>query len=125
MNTHFFIDNIPVALYGDPSDRVFLYLHGQGGNKEEALRFQKVAGEFGYRTLAMDLPEHGERRDGRKLLPWETIPEIRKVYHFAKERFSTVSLRTVSIGTWLASLACQGESSIPACFLHRFLTWKT
>ncbi|HBJ19038.1 MAG TPA: alpha/beta hydrolase [Clostridiales bacterium] len=107
--SHLFLDTIPTVLYGAPSDRVFLYIHGQGGAKEEAARFAAIAERFGYRTLAVDLPEHGARRDGKKLLPWIVIPELRTLLAYAKEHFRTVSLRTVSIGTWFSLLAFSGE----------------
>lgn len=30
------INNIPAIILGNPSRNVYLYIHGQGGNKEEA-----------------------------------------------------------------------------------------
>ena len=50
--TQFEIGKIPTVVYGDQSDRVYLYLHGQGGNKEEALEFaehackKRISGDF-------------------------------------------------------------------------------
>ena len=79
MQTQFLIGKIPAVLYGGNSNQVFLFLHGQGGNKEEAEAFAQTAVERGYQVLGIDLPEHGERTDGVKLLPWEVVPELQDV----------------------------------------------
>lgn len=35
MNKNYFkIDTIPAILWGEPSDKVYLFVHGKGGNKE-------------------------------------------------------------------------------------------
>lgn len=39
MKEFFDISGIPAALYGKRSDKVFLFVHGQFGCKEEAERF--------------------------------------------------------------------------------------
>lgn len=110
MKSEFLIGRTPAALYHAEAERAFLYIHGQGGNKEEAARFQEVAARFGYATLAVDLPEHGGRRDGVKLLPWEVARELREVLHYAREHYRTLALRTVSIGTWFSLVSFSGES---------------
>ncbi|MBQ8400702.1 MAG: hypothetical protein IJX14_02115, partial [Clostridia bacterium] len=54
---------IPAVLYGEPSDKVYLYLHGKHGRKEEALYLAQLLCEAGCQILAVDLPEHVERAD--------------------------------------------------------------
>lgn len=110
MEKRFSIENIPAVLYGGNSDRVFLFLHGQGGNKEEAERFANIAVPYGYQVLGIDLPEHGGRRDRVKFLPWEVVPELRSVIKYAKERWPQISVRAVSIGVWFSLLAFAGEN---------------
>ncbi|MDE8692003.1 hypothetical protein P0G09_18155, partial [Faecalibacterium sp. DFI.5.82] len=62
--------------------------------KEEALPFAELACPAGYQVLAVDLPEHGERRgSSEKLLPWVAVPELEAVYSYAAERWKNVSLR--------------------------------
>lgn len=39
----FLIDHIPAILLGEPSDKIYLFVHGQSGNKEEAVGFAEVA----------------------------------------------------------------------------------
>ena len=95
------IAGIPAVLYGSRSRRVYLYVHGKNGSKEEALAFAELACPMGYQVLAIDLPEHGERK-GRpeKLLPWVVLPELQLVYQYAKFHWRTVSLRATSIGAF-------------------------
>lgn len=52
---------VPVLLYGDLADRVLIYIHGQGGRKEEAELFAEIATNYGWQVISVDLPEHGER----------------------------------------------------------------
>ena len=47
---------IPAVLYGAPSSRVWLCLHGKCGFKEEAASFAELACPKGWQVLAIDLP---------------------------------------------------------------------
>lgn len=70
------ISGIPALLYGKESRKVYLYVHGKMGCKEEALPFAELACPAGYQVLAVDLPEHGERKgSSEKLLPWVAVPQ--------------------------------------------------
>ena len=72
---------VPAVLYGERSRRAYLYLHGKNGCKEEAERFAATACEAGCQVLAIDLPEHGARKNSpEQLLPWVVIPELQAVY---------------------------------------------
>lgn len=104
----FEIAGIPALLVGEPSERLYLYVHGKMGCKEEALDFAERACPAGYQVLAIDLPEHGQRK-GRteKLLPWVAEPELQAVYRYAAARWPEVSLRATSIGAWLSMQALQ------------------
>ena len=55
------IKAIPAILYGDESDKLFLYVHGRYASKEEAQRLAGYALLKGYQVLGFDLPEHGDR----------------------------------------------------------------
>ncbi len=102
----FFIGDIPALLYGAPSDRVWLFLHGQQGRKEEALPFAYAACPRGAQVLAVDLPGHGARRErGEDLTPWAAEPELRAVQAYLDARWRSFSLRANSIGAYFAMLA--------------------
>lgn len=100
------IGDTPALLLGEASDKVFLYVHGKMGRKEEALPFAQAAQAAGYQVLAIDLPEHGARKDApQKLLPWVVIPEMELVYVYLHRHWKRISLYAVSIGAWLSMQA--------------------
>ena len=102
---------IPAILYGSRSRNVYLYLHGKNGCKEEAERFAATACEAGWQVLAIDLPEHGARKNSpERLLPWVAVPEIEAVYVRMKLVWAHIRLYGVSIGAWLAMQALQGDA---------------
>lgn len=103
------INTAPAVVYGEPSDKVFLFVHGQFGRKEEAEPFAEVAEPFGYQVLAVDLPEHNGREDSVKLLPWKVVPELSGVLQYMKTRWKNINLRATSIGVWFSLLAFANE----------------
>lgn len=114
----FILKNIPLLRIGEPSRKVYLYVHGKNGSKEEALAFAEVACPAGYQVLALDLPEHGERKDApEKLVPWVVVPELQLVYQYAKVHWRSVSLRADSIGAWLSMMALQEKDLKQALFV--------
>lgn len=110
----FFIDNIPAILLGEQSDSVYLFVHGQCGSKEEAVRFAEAVSGTGCQVLGIDFPEHGSRKDSAKLLPWEVVPELKKVYGYLTEHWQHVFVRANSIGAWFSMLAF-GNEPIEKC----------
>ncbi|MCQ4935993.1 hypothetical protein [Anaerotignum propionicum] len=56
---YFKINEVPAVLLGEQSDKLFMFVHGQGGNKDEAKAFADVACPLGWQVLGVDLPEHG------------------------------------------------------------------
>ena len=57
------IGGIPAILWGKPSKKVYIYVHGKMSRKEYAESFAETAELKGWQTLSFDLPEHGERTD--------------------------------------------------------------
>ena len=106
----FTLKNIPLLLIGEPSRKVYLYVHGKNGSKEEALDFAELACPAGHQVLALDLPEHGERKNApERLLPWVVLPELQLIYQYAKVHWRSVSLQATSIGAWFSMLALQAK----------------
>jgi len=102
----FEIDRIPAALYGEPTGRVWLYLHGRHGCKEETLPFAEVATARGWQVLSVDLPEHGARQGGKeRLVPWTVRSELERVIAYMQRSWDTVAVRADSIGAYFAMLA--------------------
>lgn len=59
------LKGIPAVMWGTPSQKLTLYIHGQGGSKEEAVDIAETICGFDSQILSLDLPEHGERKDAR------------------------------------------------------------
>ncbi len=99
---NFMIGQMPVSLYGEHADKLCLFVHGLCGSAEDGLRFAKIAEARGWQVLAVNLPEHGGRADGVRLLPWTAVPELQAVLEFATARWTRVAVRATSIGAWLS-----------------------
>ncbi len=130
----FKIEGIPCLLFGESTDHLYLFVHGQGGCKEEAARFALIASQFGWQTLSMDLPEHGERiHDQTSFDPWHVVPELNIVMTYANAHWNTIALRANSIGAWFCMLAYP-EIALERCLfvspitdmnqlIHTMMTW--
>lgn len=100
------VNNIPAILYGEPGEKAYLFVHGKCGCKEEAEAFAEIAAPAGFQVLAVDLPEHGERKDMRDAFnPWTVVPELQAVMAYMKTWWGDVSLRANSIGAYFSMLA--------------------
>lgn len=118
----FIIDAIPAVLYGELSDRLYLFVHGKCGCKEEGEAFAETVCPKGWQVLAIDLPEHGERRGGKPGFdPWHVVPELRAVLAYARQRWGHIALRAASIGAWFSMQAFAGEPLKKALFVSPVL----
>lgn len=103
---HLYVAGIPAIIWGSLSDKVFLYVHGQGGNKEEAEKFAELAEKYSYQVLSIDLPQHGERKSNLPTFePWNVIPELVSVMSYIQQNWKKVFLYANSIGAWFSMLA--------------------
>ena len=114
------IGSIPAVLYGTgaPSEKGYLFLHGQGGNKEEAAAFAQIAVPSGYQVLGIDLPQHGERAAmASGFDPWTVMPELQEVLTERKAHWHELRLRANSIGAYFSMLAFSSEQLEKALFV--------
>lgn len=110
ISKYFDIYGIPAVLYGECAEKVWLYVHGKCGNKEEAYSLAELLCPKGYQVLGIDLPEHGARKRGtERLLPWVVVPELQDVLAEMKRRWKGVSLYANSIGAFFSLLAFPNE----------------
>lgn len=104
------VAGIPAVLYGKRSRKVYLYVHGKNGSAAEAARFARTACPAGWQVLAVDLPEHGTRKDSpEKLVPWVVTRELQAVYARMQPVWKHIRVYGVSIGAWLAMQALQTQ----------------
>lgn len=119
---HYAFHHIPAVLFGEMSDRVWLYIHGKCGCKEEAGAFAETACSKGAQVLAVDLPEHGERQGlPGTFTPWDVIPEMKLLLNYARTRWKHIALRCTSLGAWFSLLAFGGEKLDKALFVSPVL----
>ena len=110
--------DIPGLLYTVQSDRAFLFVHGKGGNKEEASLLAEIACEKGWDVVGIDLPGWGERTaEAQRFVPWETVPELRAVYEELKQRYFSLALFANSIGAYFSLLALGDRALERALFV--------
>lgn len=94
---HIKINNIPTVIYGEKSNKAYLFVHGKCGCKEEAERFAEIAD--GYQVVGIDLPGHGERKDeADRFNPWCVKDELRGIAEYMQLNWNSVSIRANSIG---------------------------
>lgn len=98
----FHLGDIPVIVWGTPSDRVYLHVHGRQSRKEYAEQFAALAALRGWQTLSFDLPEHGERTDGRPCDVWNGTADLTQVAAYARERWGTLALYACSLGAYFS-----------------------
>lgn len=119
------INNIPATVWGTSSRNVYLYIHGQGGNKEEAYSIAEIVCKNGYQILSIDLPEHGNRKgETNSFDPWHIVPELTEVMKFAKEHWERISLFANSIGAWFSMLSFDNERLKNCLFVSPVLDMK-
>lgn len=119
------IDGIPAIIWGVPSPKMYLYIHGQEGSKEDAYHCAKIVCRYGYQVLSIDLPEHGERKnDIHSFHPWYIVPELIAVMRFAKKHWERISLFANSIGAWFSMLSFSNDYLDNCLFVSPVLDMK-
>ena len=116
------IGQIPAVLYGENADKVYLFVHGKCGYKEEAQDFAEIVCPSGWQVLGIDLPEHGSRKGETGAFdPWHVVPELQTVREYARTHWNRIALRANSIGAWFSMLAFQEEPLEQCLFVSPIL----
>lgn len=104
------IKEIPAIIYGEYSEKIYIFVHGQGGNKEEAKFLSEIVCNNGYQVLSIDLPEHGERKTEKNTFnPWNVVPQLKEILEYSKSKWSKISLYANSIGAYFSLLSFKDE----------------
>ena len=104
--THLNLGGIPAILWGEPSNKVYFYVHGQDGRKEEAELLGEIVIPQGWQVLSVDLPGHGERKEETDAFdPWHIVPELTRVANDLKTHWGQIALCANSIGAWFSLLS--------------------
>lgn len=100
------IGNIPAILWGESSDKIYIFVHGKMSNKESAQGFTEIAVKRGYQVLSFDLPEHGERKDtSYKCNIWNGVHDLEVIGTYAKDNWREISLFGCSLGAYFSLIA--------------------
>lgn len=112
------IDGIPAILWGKPSRKIYIHVHGKMSRKEYAERFAEIAEEKGWQTLSFDLPEHGERTDtDRRCDVWNGIHDLNAVADYVFAGWDSAALFACSLGAYF-SLNAYSDKPFEKCLFQ-------
>lgn len=98
----FMFGDIPALLWGEDSDKIYVYVHGKMSRKEYAENFAVIAESKGCQTLSFDLPEHGERTDSGRCDVWNGVADLKLISDYAFANWERVALYACSIGAYFS-----------------------
>ena len=94
------IGSIPAMLWGEPSDKIILAVHGNLSSKTDVPIeiLAQEATSLGFQVLSFDLPEHGERKnEPEPCNPHTCKRDLQEVLAFAIPNYKEISLFACSI----------------------------
>lgn len=95
------INHIPVLVWGEKSDKVYLCVHGKMSSKESAEGIANIAEQRGCQTISFDLPGHGERQNEDKRCDiWNGIHDLTVIGDYVFSNWKEVSLYACSLGAY-------------------------
>ncbi len=50
------VGNIPTLIWGEKSNKAYIFVHGKMSSKEAAMDFAAIGERLGYQTISFDLP---------------------------------------------------------------------
>ncbi len=110
------IGRVDAIILGERSRKVFLFVHGQGGNKEEAIPFAEIAVPKGYQVIGIDLPVMDQ--------PWIILAMLNEVKEYLYQNYDSVCIRANSIGAWFSLLSFQDKVIDQALFVSPILNMR-
>ena len=114
---HIFIQGIPALIWGEPSQKVWLCVHGKMSSKESAEGIARMACPRGCQVLSFDLPRHGERASQPDPCDiWNGIRDLTAVADFVFSRWQEVNLYACSLGAFFSLHACHSYPFQQALF---------
>ncbi len=112
------IGGIPALVWGQPSDKVYLCVHGKMSSKESAQGLAEIAAEKGWQTISFDLPQHGERvHEADRCDVWNGVRDLLLVGDYVFRRWKQVALYACSLGAYF-SLHAYAERPFCNCLFQ-------
>lgn len=120
------IGAIPALVWGEPSEKVYLCVHGKMSSKESAEGIAEIAVRKGYQTISFDLPQHGQRmQDAERCDIWNGVRDLAIVAEYV-----------LPAGRWsicMPAASARFSVCMPTapvrfkrrCFSHQSWIWST
>ena len=127
LKTNLTIEGIPSILWGDPSDKLFIAIHGNMSYKEDdvIVIFAEEAVKKGYQVLSFDLPEHGDRKgNGYKHDVQNCVSDLTAIIMYGQTISNNISLFACSMGAYFSLLAYRDLSLNQCLFLSPVLNME-
>lgn len=122
------IEGIPAILWGEPSSKLFIAVHGNMSSKDDAaIRiFAEEGIAKGYQVLSFDLPEHGERKEEDYLCKVQNcVSDLKTIVDYAQQNISTnIGVFACSMGAYFSLLAYKDLPIEQCLFLSPILDMK-
>lgn len=111
------VAGIPAVVWGEESERVYLFVHGKLSSKEAAVDFARIAQEKGWQTISFDLPQHGQRSmEDTPCDVWHGVADVQKMADYAFANWKQVSLYACSLGAYFSLQELTGRQLERCCF---------
>ncbi len=114
---HFTIEGIPAILLGEPSENLFIAVHGNMASKDDEVIeiFAEEAVTKGYQVLSFDLPEHGDRKNEACACNVQNcVRDLTAIAGYAQTISRHMSLFACSMGAYFSLLAYK-ELALKQC----------
>ncbi|HEX3011905.1 MAG TPA: alpha/beta hydrolase, partial [Syntrophomonadaceae bacterium] len=102
------IEGIPAILWGEPSDKLFIAVHGNMSSKDDdaiVILAEEAIGK-GYQVLSFDLPEHGDRKDENYACKVQNcVSDLTAIMGYTQTISGNISLFACSMGAYFSLLA--------------------
>ena len=121
------IEGIPAILWGEPSDRLFIAVHGNMSSKDDdaIVIFAEEAASKGYQVLSFDLPEHGDRKgEAYACKVQNCVGDLDVIAEYAQTISSNISIFACSMGAYFCLLAYRDLPIVQCLFLSPVLSME-
>jgi len=127
LKTNLMIEDIPAILWGKPSDKLFIAIHGNLSSKDDdvIVIFAEEAVDKGYQVLSFDLPEHGDRKSyDTKCKVQNCVSDLTVIFMYAQTISNNLSLFACSMGSYFSLLAYKDFPLEQCLFLSPILNME-
>lgn len=107
IKTNLMIQGIPAILWGEPSAKLFIAVHGNMSSKDDdaIVVFAKEATAKRYQVLSFDLPEHGDRKDEDYACKVQNcVRDLTTIMDYARTISNNINLFACSMGAYFSLL---------------------